>query len=677
MLKFIVMDDKTEILNGCNGNPPEQFNVGQILLSRFKLSKFLGEGGMGIVWEAIDLFLDEAVALKIFNKKNISKKDTERIKREISKGRSLKHKNLLKYYDIFETEDFLISSMELIKGDTLKEKIKKSDLNEGEIKNIIRQIVDVIDYLHNEGIIHRDIKPANIFINEEGEVILGDLGIIFLEGTEPITQRDTVIGTVHYMPPEAFERIFSPAYDYYSLGITLYEVVTKKVPFDGTVPEIIHSHQGKAPPPINIKVSENIKNLISGLLIKDSEKRWGKKEIDDFLNDMTLPLLPKTKNKINYFIIFTLILIFAFILINIYRIPKITHIKMEGEKLIAFDNEKKLWEKEFENLLGYKLFDIENDGKKEVFIERVFALNETNLNPIEIINSKGKMIKLNLMQKENPKRHSPVWSHWYKAFLFNFVNNLKIKDVFFIHICHSEYYPTNIILYDLKKREELCNIINPGRVISILGFKDKILFLAHANPYLRQYALIVTNSLEEMSVPEINSFNIIQHSKGDNISLFLSDQTNYFGSKNIAAYHLLSPNSKIDDKLNIILEDGEVLKIKEDGSLSNQKDGSGAITLELLNKYYEAKHLTLNKKYDYANGIIEENIEKAKAINSKGFEALFKNLKSINIFYSGNLEKAIELTEENFKNFSDLQYFKVQKGIFYLLKSKYKEAIDE
>lgn len=641
---------------------------GQILLKRFKLIKKLGEGGMGQVWEAEDSLLDTNVALKFFSKINLSSKKLQRIKREVLKGRELSHNNLLKYYEVFDEEKYFVVSMELIKGRTLSEEIGLRKFNEEEIKNFLSQILDVLNYIHSQGILHRDIKPSNIFLKNDGSFILGDLGILYLDEEESLTGTKEIIGTLHYIPPEAFDKKFMPQYDYYSLGVTLYEMISSKLPFDGTEAEIIKGHQLKEPPGIKNNVSKKLKKLIYGLLIKKPEKRWMSKEIKNYIFKRTLPLLPKERKKIFYYFSFLIIFIFSYFLYKklfLERYLEPTNVKIENNKVLCLSNNKLLWEKNvsFEPSSS-NILDIDSDGKKEVLIYGIHKLNlKKGFSNFPIFNSNGEEYNLqsiSLSQLEDSFFDYP------KTYFLNFslIDLLsKGKKDLLIEFINSPFYPSYILLWSPIIRDYYFTLITPGRLTDVKKFKDGIAWSSMNHKFLHLMTLGISYPLK----------------KSESIFLNLSDRV--IGTESIKAFQILETynNTNIDfssqDEIFVTLSDGIKRKVLEDGTIEGQEKDAGKKSLELLNEVVQCVRFLLGNETSKAEEIIEKGISESKNYKLTGYIVLFNYLKAELYLRKGNTEKAVS---HCFKIYNEYPNYSVElpiiAGFYSYLNKDFKNA---
>ena len=207
---------------------------GVLLGSRYEIIDKIGSGGMANVYKAIDRVLNRYVAVKVL-KKEFSE-DQNFVKKfwsEAQAAAGLTHANIVNVYDVAEDRGLYYIVMELVEGITLKEYIqKKGKLTPKEVIGITMQVCSGIDAAHSNNIVHRDIKPQNIIISKEGKVKVTDFGIA--KATSSNTISTNVMGSVHYTSPEQARGGFSDAKsDIYSLGITMYEMITGELPFDG------------------------------------------------------------------------------------------------------------------------------------------------------------------------------------------------------------------------------------------------------------------------------------------------------------------------------------------------------------------------------------------------------------------------------------------------------------
>lgn len=207
---------------------------GVILSERYEIIARIGAGGMADVYKAQDHKLNRLVAAKVM--KAEFREDTgfvQRFQKEAQAAAKLSHPNVVNVYDVGEDRGLYYIVMELVEGITLKNYIqKKGKLSVKEATSIAIQVSLGLEAAHNRGIIHRDVKPQNIMISTDGKVKLSDFGIAKAMNSNTITAN--VMGSVHYSSPEQVRGGISDAKsDIYSLGITMYEMVTGRVPFDG------------------------------------------------------------------------------------------------------------------------------------------------------------------------------------------------------------------------------------------------------------------------------------------------------------------------------------------------------------------------------------------------------------------------------------------------------------
>ena len=208
--------------------------IGMVIGDRYEIQELIGTGGMSDVYRARCNKLNRVVAVKVLKQEFSENREfVAKFRREAEAAANLMHPNIVTVYDVGEDNGISYIVMELVDGYTLKEYIeKKSRLAINECISIAIPIASGIEAAHNKNIIHRDIKPQNVIISKDGKVKVTDFGIA--KTTTSNTISSNVMGSVHYTSPEQARGGFSDEKsDIYSLGITLFEMVTGRVPFNG------------------------------------------------------------------------------------------------------------------------------------------------------------------------------------------------------------------------------------------------------------------------------------------------------------------------------------------------------------------------------------------------------------------------------------------------------------
>ncbi len=254
---------------------------GQKINDRYEIIRSIGEGGMANVYLAYDIILDRKVAVKILRGDLAEdEKFVRRFQREAIAASSLNHPNIVEVYDVGEEDGKYYIVMEYVDGKTLKSLIKKrGPLTLPEVVDIMLQLTSAIGCAHESYIIHRDIKPQNVIILEDGRVKVMDFGIAAQLNSNDLTQTNSVMGTVYYLPPEqANGNVTTAKSDIYSLGILMYELVMGKVPFKGDSPVEVAIKQMREKIPditlINPEIPQSIENIILRACAKNPKNRY-------------------------------------------------------------------------------------------------------------------------------------------------------------------------------------------------------------------------------------------------------------------------------------------------------------------------------------------------------------------------------------------------------------------
>ena len=264
---------------------------GQKINDRYEIIKTIGEGGMANVYLANDTILDRKVAIKVLRGDlSNDEKFIRRFQREALSVSNLSHPNIVEVYDVGEEDGQYYIVMEYIEGKTLKQLLKKREtLTLTEVIDIMLQLTDGLAHAHESYIIHRDIKPQNIMILDNGLVKITDFGIAMALNATQLTQTNSVMGSVHYLPPEqANGKSATVKSDIYSLGILMYELITGSVPFKGdNAVEIALKHMKEKIPSIrkqNPTIPQSVENIVIKATAKNPRNRYDSvKEMHDDL----------------------------------------------------------------------------------------------------------------------------------------------------------------------------------------------------------------------------------------------------------------------------------------------------------------------------------------------------------------------------------------------------------
>ena len=265
---------------------------GQLINGRYEVIRSIGEGGMANVYLGYDKILDRNVAIKVLRGDLANdEKFVRRFQREALSASSLSHPNIVAMYDVGEDDGLYYIVMEYVEGKTLKQLLKKrGSLTLSEAIDIMLQLTDGMAHAHDSYIVHRDLKPQNIMIQDDGQIKITDFGIAMALNSTQLTQTNSVMGSVHYLPPEqAAGKGATIKSDIYSMGIIFYELLTGELPFKGDSAVEIALKQMKEPLPdvhkLNNDIPQSIENIILKATAKNPKNRYddAKSMHDDLL----------------------------------------------------------------------------------------------------------------------------------------------------------------------------------------------------------------------------------------------------------------------------------------------------------------------------------------------------------------------------------------------------------
>ncbi|MBP3650489.1 MAG: Stk1 family PASTA domain-containing Ser/Thr kinase [Clostridia bacterium] len=243
---------------------------GMVFAERYKLEEFIGQGGMSLVYRAVDIRTGHSVAVKILKSEyNSDKEFLERFQREAQAASLMSHHNIVNLLDVGKEGEFRYLVLEYVSGNTLKDIIRqRGRINADTAIQITVRILSALQHAHDNGIIHRDIKPQNVLVHSDGHVKVADFGIARMTNAFTISKGDTVVGSVHYSSPEqATGSVVEATSDLYSTGVVLYEMLTGRVPFVGDTPvAVAMQHINDMPPPVTELAPETPAAVVAVLM---------------------------------------------------------------------------------------------------------------------------------------------------------------------------------------------------------------------------------------------------------------------------------------------------------------------------------------------------------------------------------------------------------------------------
>ncbi len=265
-------------------------NINDLIDDRYRIERKIGEGGMSVVYGATDIITKKPVAIKIIkgdmmgNPINLS-----RFEREARAAASLSHPNIVRVINLGTYEGRPYMANEFINGQNLRDILDKRSIGFLEACDIMYQLTSAVAHAHEHSVIHRDIKPQNVYLTADGTIKLGDFGIATFENSARLTRSETIIGSVHYLAPE-ISRGQQASYqsDIYSLGVTFFELITRRVPFEDDTPVsvAIRHIKDKFPSPRKYIPStpKEIERIILKACKKNPQERY--KTVKDMRKDI-------------------------------------------------------------------------------------------------------------------------------------------------------------------------------------------------------------------------------------------------------------------------------------------------------------------------------------------------------------------------------------------------------
>ena len=256
--------------------------INKLAGGRYTVGQMIGTGGMADVYQGLDTRLNREVAIKVL-RRDLAKDPAfvARFKKEALAAGGLNHPGIVAVYDSGEENDSPFIVMELVSGVTLRQLMQSTQISQHKSLEIIKGILQALDYSHSKGIVHRDVKPGNIMITDSGDIKVMDFGIARATDDIGATMTSTwnVVGTAQYLSPEqATGEIADGRSDLYSLGCVMYELLTGRPPFTGDTPVSVAYQHVSAPitpaSQINPNLDTNIDRMLEVVLAKQPSNRY-------------------------------------------------------------------------------------------------------------------------------------------------------------------------------------------------------------------------------------------------------------------------------------------------------------------------------------------------------------------------------------------------------------------
>jgi beta-lactam-binding protein with PASTA domain/predicted Ser/Thr protein kinase len=254
-----------------------EVSEGSIVDNRYRVLRRIGSGGMADVWLAEDTHLQRQVALKVLHRRYLQDEEfVGRFQREAEHAAGLQHPNIVAVFDRGSDGGVNYIAMRYVQGPTLKELIDRG-LSPDQAVALVRQVLEGARFAHRNGIVHRDLKPQNVIVDEEGKAVVTDFGIA-RAGISDITQTGSVMGTPQYLSPEQAQGFeVTPVSDLYSIGVILYEALTRRVPFEADSAVAVAMKQVSEVPQRPSSINPAVSPALDAVVMRALEKEPGQR----------------------------------------------------------------------------------------------------------------------------------------------------------------------------------------------------------------------------------------------------------------------------------------------------------------------------------------------------------------------------------------------------------------
>jgi calcium/calmodulin-dependent protein kinase I len=264
-------------------HPPDGVKTSPSLLTleeKYEIGKELGKGAFSSVYRAKNKFTDEEVAIKVVKKRDVEKRDLELLEREIKILKKLKHPNIVRLFDLFDSPESIYIVLELVpEGELFDHLITNGVYTESDARSIVRQVLEGVDYMHKNGVVHRDLKPENLLCKDATHIKIADFGMS--KDISSMGMLKTAVGTPSYIAPEIIQGVNSTAYDsgcdIWSIGVLCYVILSGYTPFWGETQDELFCRITAAifefPSPEWDEISQQAKDFVTSLLTPNPSDR--------------------------------------------------------------------------------------------------------------------------------------------------------------------------------------------------------------------------------------------------------------------------------------------------------------------------------------------------------------------------------------------------------------------
>ncbi len=457
---------------------------GTCLDQRYEIRRVLGIGGYAVVYLAFDREIRREVALKVLRADRMSPGSLVRLRREAAVARDAASPRLVRIFDIGTSEAAVYLTLEVVEGESLRDRLKRGPLPVDEAVRLAVQILEGLRVLHDLGIVHRDVKPGNILLEPGGGVKLADFGLALRQDETRLTVGEGVLGTLDYVSPEqALGEEVDPRSDLYSLGVVLFEMLAGELPHSGrsALGAVLGRLRARAPDVRRLRPEAPgwLAAMVASLLEKDRSRRYP--SADAALADLDRQNLVRTwrwrRRAARWVGVAALLLILAAAtwLWNDARRPRFSHlVPQEGGGVVALDTAgHELWKKA-EIDARFNFADLHLRGDRRPYLAAVLRprgeFGPQFGNVLSILNAEtGEVVKPIPL----PSAHEffPGFSNQYGTIVRTLDLDGDGTDEVLISYLHTPWWPSYTVLYEPRRNVARIIFVGSGHHL-VIGAQD-------------------------------------------------------------------------------------------------------------------------------------------------------------------------------------------------------------